>query len=334
MSTPTYNKMASIAIGGTNINKVSTPNGNASLDVTGNANLRNNLFVAGNITNATNDLTISTTGAGKKLNLSTNNDMNVNSLGDMYLTGASVNFTSNSAGVGFTSASNVSFYSAGNIYYQTSTVGGGTNFIINDYNGNGACLIYANPTQTQLLTNGQPFMISNAVGTGTNDLSINSNGTVVLSKSKVNGTLEVNGEITLQYPIIPSYSYVGLANTRIGFQGTATTATAITNNNQWTALCNTGNLPAGIWTIECHCAFTYSTASHYRTFSISTAGATTTDGTRMFYYSQNSGGYLEYGMNTTFVLTGTTTIYFMGLLPTTGGTVTSPYNSIRWTRIG
>ena len=55
MSTPTYNKMASIAIGGTNINKVSTPNGNASLDVTGNANLRNNLYVAGNITNATND---------------------------------------------------------------------------------------------------------------------------------------------------------------------------------------------------------------------------------------------------------------------------------------
>ncbi len=38
MSTPTYNKMASIAIGGTNINKVSTPNGNASLDVTGQTN--------------------------------------------------------------------------------------------------------------------------------------------------------------------------------------------------------------------------------------------------------------------------------------------------------
>jgi hypothetical protein len=39
-------------------------------------------------------------------------------------------------------------------------------------------------------------------------------------------------------------------------------------------------------------------------------------------------------MNTTFVLTGTAKVYFMGQLPTTGGTVTNPYNFIRWTRIG
>ncbi len=334
MSTPTYNKMASIAIGGTNINKVSTPNGNASLDVTGQTNLRNNLYVGGNITNSTADMTISTTGAGKKLNLSTYNDMNVNSNGDMYLTGASVNFTSSTSGVGFTSASNVSFYSAGNIYYQTSTTGGGTNFIINNYDGNAGCMISTIPGNTDILNGGGALNISNTVGTGTNNITISSNGTIQLTKTSINGTLNINGEATFQYPIIPSYSYSGLVNTKIGFQSSATTATAISNGGSWTALCNTGNLPAGIWQIECHNSFTYSTTSHYRAFSISTGGATTIDTTRYYLHSQNSGGNLDYGMNTTFVLTGTTTVYFMGQLPTTGGTVTNPYNFIRWTRIG
>ncbi len=68
-----------------------------------------------------------------------------------------------------------------------------------------------------------------------------------------------------------------------------------------TAICNTGALPAGIWKIECHNSFTYTTLSHYRAFSISTGGATTIDATRSFDYSQNSGGHFKYGLVITIV---------------------------------
>ncbi len=346
MSTPTYNKMASIAIGGTNINKVSTPNGNSSLDVSGQTNLRNNLYVAGNITNSTADMTISTTGAGKKLNLSTYNDMNINSSGDMYLTGNSVNFTSSSAGVGFASASNVSFYSAGNIYYQTTTTGGGTNFIINDYNGNSACMISATPTQTELSTNGQTFIISNAYGTGTNNLILRTNGIILL-----NNDSHIYGGLTVDAPIIANYiPNTATSNTMIGytnsisnagdtFSGTASDTATPAQVGSFTLPCK------GVWFIQMDVLITLNTGSDTitdRSICLSETSASLTECAPGFKYSDPiDDGAGSAGNRQTIIFSGiyhlvsssTKPLYVNAIVATSGSRTVTCSGNYKYTRI-
>jgi hypothetical protein len=177
-----------------------------------------------------------------------------------------------------------------------------------------------------------------------NDLTLTTSGTGntnLVSANNINLTA-TNG-IIMNSKIQPNYSYSGLTQTYVGYFGTASTTTAISNGGAWTALINSENilgagvkLTKGIWQAEFVCGFVYSTTSHYRNLSMSVTGATTPDASRTTQYAQNSSTLvLQYMITSIFVIDNTSsTIYCMGQLPTTGGTVTGPINRLRITKIG
>ena len=177
-----------------------------------------------------------------------------------------------------------------------------------------------------------------------NDLTLTTSGTGntnLVSANNINLTA-TNG-IKMNSKIQPNYSYSGLTQTYVGYFGTANNTNAISNGGAWTALINSEDilgagvkLTKGIWQAEFVCGFVYSTTSHYRNLSMSVTGATTPDASRTTQYAQNSSTLvLQYMITSIFVIDNTSsTIYCMGQLPTTGGTVTGPINRLRITKIG
>ncbi len=74
-------------------------------------------------------------------------------------------------------------------------------------------MISATPTQTELSTNGQTFIISNAYGIGTNPLIIRSNGIIQL-----NNDSRIYVGLTVDAPIIANYNpNLAASNTMIGY---------------------------------------------------------------------------------------------------------------------
>ncbi len=249
MSTPTYNKMASISIGGTNINKVPTPNGNASLDVTGNTNLRNNLYAVDTtiktsslnslkIQNATSGQAVriqfvdSTTGFNSyienklagDLTFSSNDNLYVNAFNVLYL-----NSINSSINIGALYDINLTCVS-GNVSLSASNIS-----------------IIGNQSVSGDLSCGNLAVSGNETIAGT--LNVTSNTTL-------SGTLSVTGNTTLNAPIIANYiPNTATSNTMIGYTNSISNAgdtfTGTASDNSTPAQVGTFTLPCkGVWLIQ------------------------------------------------------------------------------------